>query len=137
MRHNAHIHGPKTCHPDNPRKRMLWGASLVVVGTVFLLDQMAMLDLAYYLGPQTRWWHYLPLLVALGGAITVASAQSVRHVLKGLGDIVLGVWVFACLEQLGGLTFANSWPILLVAFGLQMLLRGWFGSRSAPGEVAQ
>lgn len=138
MRRDPHHHGLYAHHHDNPRRRMLWGATLVVVGTAFLLDRLAVLELAQYLGPQTRWWHYLPLLVALGGVITVASAQSVRHVLKGLGDMVLGLWVFACLEQLWGLTFANSWPIVLIAFGMQLLLRGWFGnSRSAPSEVAQ
>ena len=138
MRYRPHHHELRAhCH-DNPRKRLLWGAAFVAVGTVFLLDRLALLDLTQYLGPQTRWWHFLPLLVALGGVISVVSAQSVRRVLKGLGDIVLGVWVFACLEQLWGLTFANSWPILLITFGVQMLLRGWFGSsRTAASEVAQ
>ncbi|MBK7315117.1 LiaF transmembrane domain-containing protein [Candidatus Aalborgicola defluviihabitans] len=125
-------------HHDNPRKRLLWGASLIAVGTVFLLDRLAVLDLAQYLGPQTRWWHYLPLLLALGGVIAVVSAQSARQVLKGLIDIVLGTWVFACLEHLWALTFSNSWPIVLIAYGLQMLLRGWLGHGQAPrGEVAQ
>ncbi len=138
MRHITHHQRLHAHHHDNPRRRMLWGASLVAVGAAFLLDRLAVVDLTQYLGPQARWWHYLPLLVALGGVITVVSAQSVRHVLKGLGDMVLGLWVFACLEQLWGLTFANSWPVVLIAFGVQLLLRGWFGnSRSAPSEVSQ
>lgn len=138
MRFHNHPRELSDRHRDNPRKRQLWGASLVAVGTLFLLDRMAVLDLTQYLGSQTRWWHFLPLLIALGGLITVVSAQSVQHVLKGLEDIVLGVWVFACLENLWNLTFANSWPIVLIVFGLQMLLRGWFGTgRNATKEVAQ
>lgn len=125
-------------HHDNPRRRVLWGASLVALGTVFLLDRLAVLDLTQYLGSQTRWWHFLPLLIALGGVISVVSAQSARHVLKGLGDVALGVWIFACLEHLWNLTFSNSWPIVLIVFGLQMLLRGWFGTdNTASKEVAQ
>ena len=137
MRYRTHRH-ELNAHHDNPRKRLLWGTAFIAVGSVFLLDRFALLDLTQYLGPQTRWWHFLPLLVALGGVISVVSARSARQVLKGLGDIVLGAWVFACLEQLWGLTFANSWPILLIAFGVQMLVRGWLGnSRTASNEVAQ
>lgn len=138
MRFHPHPREFLARHHDNPRKRLLWGVSLVAVGTVFLLDRLAVLDLTQYLGTQTRWWHFLPLLIALGGFITVASAQSVQHVLKGSEDILLGVWAFACLENLWDLTFSNSWPFVLIVFGLQMLLRGWFGNgRNASKEVAQ
>lgn len=138
MRLRPHHHELNTHDHETSRRHLLWGVALVAVGTAFLLDRLALLDLTQYLGPQTRWWHFLPLLVALGGLIAVISAESVRQVLKGLGDIVLGVWVFACLERLWGLTFAGSWPILLIAFGLQMLLRGLFDSgRKAHSEVVQ
>ncbi len=138
MRFNHHTRDLLTRHRDNPRKRLLWGASLVVMGTLFLLDRLAVLDLMQYLGPQTHWWHLLPLLMALGGVISVVSAQSVPQAINGLEDIALGAWVFACLENLWGLTFAKSWPIVLIVFGVQMLLRGWFGiGRDATHEVAQ
>lgn len=138
MRLHHYPHELRTRYPDNPRRRLLWGMAWVAVGTVFLLDRLAVLDLTQYLGAQTRWWHYVPLLVALGGVISVVSAQSARQVLKGLVDVVIGTWVFACLEHLWELTFANSWPIVLIAFGLQMLLRGWLGHRrTRHSEVAQ
>lgn len=125
-------------HHDNPRKRLFWGVSLIAAGTVFLLDRLGVLDLTQYLGPQERWWHYLPLLIALGGVISMISAHSIRRVLKGLVDVVIGLWVFACLQHLWELTFANSWPIVLIAYGVQMLLRGWLGHGQAPrSEVAQ
>jgi hypothetical protein len=128
MRYRPHSHEILAHHRPDPRQRLLWGIALVTLGTVFLLDRLAALGLTQHLAPLTRWWHVLPLLFALGGAISVLCAQSVRHVLKGLFKIVLGVWVFACLEQLWTLTFSNSWPILLIAFGLQMAVCGWLGS---------
>jgi peptidoglycan/LPS O-acetylase OafA/YrhL len=115
------------CHRGNPRRHLLWGFALVALGTIFLMDRLAWLDLPQYLGPQTRWWHFLPLLLALGGVIRLLTAHSARQVVKGLSRIGVGVWLCACLEQLGGLTFANSWPVLLVAVGAQMLVHGWFG----------
>ena len=127
-------------HPcqDNPRKRLLWGITLITLGCVFLLDRMALLDLTQLLGPQTRWWHFVPLVVALGGAISVVSAQSARQVIKGLGTFSVGIWVFACLEQINGLSFANSWPIVLIIWGAEILMRGWWGDRSVVrNEVAQ
>lgn len=138
MRFHHHPRELLARHRDNPRKRLLWGASLVAIGTLFLLDRLAVFDLSQYLGPQTRWWHFLPLLIALGGVISVVSAQSVPQFLNGLEDIALGGWVYACLENLWNLTFSNSWPIVLIVFGLQMLLRGWLGmGRSAAKGVAQ
>lgn len=138
MRRHHHPHELRAHYPDNPRRRLLWGMAWVAVGTVFLLDRLAVLELTQYVGAQARWWHYLPLLVALGGVISVVSAQSARQVLKGLVEVAIGIWVFACLEHLWVFTFANSWPIVLIAFGLQMLLRGWLGhSRSPRSEVAQ
>ena len=136
MRYHPHPHEILAHHDRNPRRRLLWGIALVLLGSVFLLDRLAWLDLTQFLGPQTRWWHFLPLLLALGGAIAVVSANSVRHVLKGLVKIVLGVWVFACLEHLWDLTFDNSWPVLLIACGLLMLIRGWYGSGRGHREGA-
>jgi hypothetical protein len=124
--HSDHSHLMR-CHRGNPRRHLLWGVALVALGTIFLMDRLAWLDLTQYLGPQTRWWHFLPLLLALGGAIRLLSAHTARQVVKGLGRMAVGVWLFASLEQLWGLTFANSWPVLLVAAGAQMLVCGWYG----------
>jgi hypothetical protein len=130
-------HDVQLCHDSaSQRSRLLWGAALVALGTVFLLDRLAWIDLTQYLGPQTRWWHFLPLVIALGGFIRLISARSVRQVVKGSVRIVLGVWLFACLEQLWGLSFENSWPVLLVAIGLQMLVRGWYGRGRTTCEQA-
>jgi hypothetical protein len=129
---------PRMRHRDNPRKRVLWGLTLVAIGTAFLLDRIAFLDLSEMLGSQARWWHFIPLLVALGGAISVISATSARQAIKGVGTVAIGLWVFACLEQWGGLTFANSWPIVLIVWGVEMLLRGFLGPRcNAVNEVAR
>ena len=116
-----------SCQRSHPRRNLLWGLALILIGTGVLLDRFALLDLQQFLGPQTQWWHFLPLLISLGGLIRLLSAQSMRQVSKGLIRIVLGLWLYACLVPLWGLTFANSWPVLLVAFGVQMLVRGWQG----------
>ncbi len=121
-------------HDTNPARHLLWGVALVALGVIFLMDRLAWIDLTQYLGPQTHWWHFLPLLLALGGLIRMLTAQSVRQLAKGLVRIVVGLWLFACLQQLGGLSFANSWPVLLVAFGAQMLVRGWYGRGTRPCE---
>ncbi len=124
----------RDCRDDRPRRQLLWGLALVIFGTLFLLDRLNYFDLTLYLGPQAKWWHFLPLLLALGGLIRLLSANSVRQVAKGLVRIVVGLWLFACLELWAGLTFENSWPVLLVAAGAQMLVRGWYGRGSKSGE---
>jgi len=131
MRFHSHFesdsHGCLSHHRSSPRRRLLWGIALMAIGAILLLNQIDVLDLTPYLGPQTRWWHFLALLFALGGAITVVSAQSVRSVFRGLFKIVIGLWAFVCLEQWWGLTFAKTWPIVLMVIGLRIVARGWFG----------
>jgi len=122
------------CRNENPRQHLLWGLALVILGTIFLMDRLNWLDLTQYLGPQAHWWHFLPLLLALGGLIRLLTASSARQVARGLVRIVVGLWLFACLEHFAGLTFENSWPVLLVAIGVQMLVRGCYGRGTKSRE---
>ena len=99
------------------RKRIFWGLLLIGAGCIFLLDRMDIVDIEEF-------WRYWPLLIVLSGLVDVLSASKFKHVTKGLFEMVLGAWLYASIENLWGLTFGSSWPILLIAYGVTVAADG-------------
>jgi len=106
------------------RKQAAWGLSLILVGSVLLLDRLHYLDAG-------AWWHYWPLLVVLVGINQTIGYPTPREFGNGLWTIFIGLWLFACFENLFGLTFRNSWPLFLLAAGLKMVLEPLIARRLA------
>jgi hypothetical protein len=97
------------------RKQMLWGLVLIAVGTIFLLDRMDVFDASTV-------WHYWPLLLVVVGINQTIGYPSAREFKSGLWTIFIGLWLFAVFEGLFGLTFRNSWPLVLLMAGVQLVL---------------
>jgi hypothetical protein len=113
-----------SCREEHARKQLSWGIALILIGAVFLLDRLGILDLQPFIGLQLEWWHLLPLLLAVAGLISIISARTSRRVVKGLFNVILGLWLYACLEHLWGWSFRSTWPVILIALGLSMMLGG-------------
>jgi hypothetical protein len=100
-----------------------WGVVLIVVGILFLITQFA---------PGVHLWRYWPLIiVALGVRAMFGPGPgpwSVRYLAEGLSTVALGlVFLGQMLGYLGWDVWLNIfrlWPLLLVAFGLEVLGRG-------------
>ncbi len=99
------------------RKRIIWGLVLVALGVTFLLQQFDVLDLAMS-------WRFWPLILLVSGLVDVLSATRWKHIAEGLNQVVIGFWLFACIEHLWGMTFTNGWPVLLIGFGITIVLGG-------------
>jgi hypothetical protein len=99
------------------RKRIFWGLLLIGAGCVFLLDRMDIVDIEEI-------WHYWPLVISLSGLVDILSASKFKHITNGFFEMVLGVWLYASIENLWGLTFGTSWPILLIAYGASIAAEG-------------
>ncbi|HSY29237.1 MAG TPA: DUF5668 domain-containing protein [Burkholderiaceae bacterium] len=102
---------------QRPRKRMLWGMILIGAGCLFLVDRMDI----YEVGEIWRFW---PAVIALAGVVEILSATRFKHVTSGFLNIVAGFWLYASIENLWGWTFGNSWPILMIAFGITVAMNG-------------
>jgi hypothetical protein len=107
---------------DHRRHSMVWGVILMTTGLAFLLDRFGFLDL-------DSLWDYWPLLFVVIGIGRMAASPTVRGVLRGLGSIFFGVWLYAALNNLWGLTFMNSWPLLIIVWGLRIMAEGLFNRR--------
>ncbi|HEY8026125.1 MAG TPA: DUF5668 domain-containing protein [Burkholderiaceae bacterium] len=99
------------------RKRILWGLIMIAAGCLFLLERMDILEISGL-------WHFWPLIVAVIGAVEVLSATRARHVIRGLNQVMIGMWLFACMENLWGFNFGNSWPVLLIGCGVTIAAEG-------------
>ena len=106
----------------------MWGLVLVCIGLAILLDQMDMFEIR-------ELWHYSPLLLVVVGINKMIGYPTARHFTSGLWLMFMGVWLFfAVFDHVFGLTFWNSWPFVIIASGVSMILRPFIQQRFAPNE---
>lgn len=97
-------------------RTLFWGIVLIGAGVLFFLDRMDVFDLHNLLH---SWW---PLIIVLVGISNLLC----RSVARGIAIIAVGVWLQLVTLGMFGLTFNNSWPLLLIVFGASMVLRTFF-----------
>lgn len=121
-------------YPDSERRlspitpRLILGLTLILIGIVFTLDQMGIIDDAWDL---LRFW---PALLIVAGASKILWPGSSTSRVTGLILLAVGAWLL--LEQLDVLhiSFWNYWPLLIVFIGLRIAWQGILGRRG--GEAA-
>jgi Domain of unknown function (DUF5668) len=113
-----------TDHSYYWRKQLMWGLLLVGLGAAFLLDRLDMFDI-------DELWHYWPLVLVVFGINKMIGYPSARDFSSGLVSFFIGVWLFATLEGVFGLTFRNSWPFLIIAWGVKLILDPFIERRFA------
>jgi hypothetical protein len=106
------------------RRQLVWGLVIVGVGVTLFLDSMDFVELGTV-------WHYAPLLLVILGMNKMVGYPTARHFTNGLWEMIIGLWLFAVFERMYGLTFWNSWPILVIAFGVKLALEPWIRQRFA------
>lgn len=106
-------------HAYQRRKQFLWGLLLICFGALVLMERTDLLDVA-------ELWHYwpayLPILLVVFGINKLLTPTSAKQVLGGLWLIFLAGWLYVSYEELWGLSFYNSWPALLIAWGVGLVL---------------
>ena len=65
------------------------------------------------------------VLVCVGVTIFLAKMDYIE---------VDGLWLFAVFENLFGLTLRNSWPFVIIASGISMIIEPAVKRRFAPNE---
>lgn len=106
------------------RKQLLWGLLLIGIGGALLADQFGYVDV-YDL------WHYWPLVLVVIGVIRMIGYPSAKEFVGGLWSVVIGVWLFANFEHMFGMYFDTSWPFLIIAWGVIMILKPFIRDRFA------
>jgi hypothetical protein len=97
------------------RRQLMWGLLLIGFGTAVLLERLDLIDLDDI-------WHYWPLLLVVFGINKMIGFPTARDFTSGLWLVFLGGWLFATFEGLFGLRWHNSWPFLIIALGVTIIL---------------
>lgn len=94
-----------------PVSRIVWGIFLVVLGVALLLDRFGTLNVP----PLGDWW---PLILVVIGVIKLAELR----LGGGLFMIALGAWFYACETGWNDMTYGDSWPFVIIAFGVKIVI---------------
>ena len=98
--------------------QMAIGLTVMAMGLVLLLGRFGII-------PVTGLWHLWPLLlIGLGiGKLSTSYADRTRH---GTVLVIVGVWLLC--NELRIWRAEDSWPLLLVAFGLRIVWKAVSGA---------
>ena len=96
----------------------VWGLALIAFGTVLMMRQFGTMDIP----PLHVWW---PLIFVVLGVIRIGELR----IGSGIFMIALGAWFYACQTEWHGLTYGNSWPVVIVAAGLKIVIQSLTGER--------
>ena len=94
-------------------KNIVWGVFLIVLGTLLILERFA----GVHLPTGTLW----PLILFALAASHFASHRMV----SGVTFTLIGTVVLACTLGWYGMTYGHSWPLLLVAAGIGIVVRAF------------
>lgn len=108
---------------------LLTGLVVLGLGVLFLLREFGVTKWSFLVH---GWW---ALLVVVLGLAKLLSARGAKKVGEGVTLTLLGVWLFVVHTGQYGLTYGNSWPLVLVAVGAGMMARAiarhWIPDRAS------
>ncbi len=101
--------------------RLVLGLAIMVLGTLFLLDNMNVVDF----DEAFRFWPLVP--IAVGLTMLLQPRGSGNRAFGGF-LVVVGVWVLLDDFDIIGVSLSDAWPLLLIGFG------GWIVWRAFSGD---
>jgi hypothetical protein len=117
---------------SRPVRHVVWGGALIVVGLAHLLRSQGVLS-------THELWLIAPALLAWSGVVRVAIERNASAVVHATIRFALAAYLVIVIEQVGGWSFAATWPILLIAVGVAnvahaLFVRASFGRGDAAEE---
>lgn len=101
------------------------GLFLLGLGALFLFDNLGII----YIDHIGRLW---PTLFIVFGLVKLFETDNSLERGNGIWWVFFGTWLLVSMNGYFGLDFHNSWPLLIVAWGVSMLWRGLY-QRPQPG----
>ncbi len=94
---------------------LVLGAILLALGVLFLLDNFDFITIGE---PVSHFW---PLIIVAIGITKIVQADYSWERRRGFFWVYLGLWLLVSVLHMFGLTFHNSWPLLLIGFGISSI----------------
>lgn len=110
--------------------RIFWGLLLIVLGGLFLLDQMDKLDFGDLIG------HYWPVVFIILG-FSILLSNNFRNVGSGIFFIAFGAFfLLVRLRIFDRMVWSFLWPLAIIAVGVWILIRpAWRPDRKKAAEM--
>jgi hypothetical protein len=108
------------------------GIFLLLVGVVLLLDKIDILNINIL--DNVSIWRLWPVIFMAIGISQLLNASSPREYHKGFWMIFLGIWFITSELHIFGLSYHNSWPILIIGIGLGILWKSFYNSHGITKE---
>ncbi len=98
------------------RVQILWGLTLIALGIAYLAqrDDPAAVS---------RLWQHWPWVMVAFGINNLLPPTSAKRFVDGLSQVLFGVWFYITFQGWWGLSFRNSWPLLIIVAGVCMVLQ--------------
>ncbi|MBE0712794.1 MAG: hypothetical protein IH583_10455 [Candidatus Aminicenantes bacterium] len=112
------------------QSRIFWGLLLILLGFIFLLDQMGRLDFGDLVG------HYWPVVFILIG-ISILLSNNFQNVGSGIFFILFGAFFLLMrLRVFDQAVWRYLWPLAVISAGLWILLRpAWHPDKKKINEM--
>lgn len=98
---------------------MVAGGLLIIAGFVMLLQRFDII----YVGSI---WHFWPFIFVAVGVSRIANGFNARDFGEGVWWIFLGLWLYVSIQHIYGLSFRETWPAMLIAWGASMIWKSYF-----------
>ena len=110
------------------RSRLVWGIFLLIFGAIALA-----VNLGFRI-PRDIWNYWPFVLIALGG-LQMLWPGSARDRLTGYWLLAIGIYGFITEFEIFGLHWGTSWPIIIVAWGIRIVIGSMLGEPWAHGPT--
>ncbi|HEX7638658.1 MAG TPA: hypothetical protein VF457_09695 [Burkholderiaceae bacterium] len=106
------------------RRQLVWGGGMVAAGVLWLLEGQGLIG-------RDELWLVAPAVLAWSGLVRLALGRSLAAGLQALLRLAVAAYLVAAIEHVGGWSFAVTWPVLLIGFGVAYLVHALLGHADA------
>ena len=99
--------------------RAIVGTIFILFGTLLLLHKMDVVYLEYF--GIDNFWQLWPAIFVFIGLYKLADAPTFYHLGEGSWWIFLGVWLYISINHIYGLSFRETWPAIIIAWGISVI----------------
>ena len=105
---------------SNRKSRTAIGSLIVLLGIALMLMNMGLIEHVHF-------WHFWPLILVVIGLGRLLDPGIGGDRWKGIWLILLGVWFQMVTLNIFGFTYGNSWPVLLIVWGMSLSIHALVG----------
>jgi len=106
----------ETCYTDTGKQTA--GIILIAIGVLFLLQRLDIIFVGSI-------WKYWPGIFIVIGIMKLVNGLSPADTGSGLWWIFLGTWLFVSINHVWGLSFDETWPMMVIAWGVSMIWKSF------------